>query len=316
MAAVFPWDGRDHEEQAEVRYNAPLRTQNRQLQDENTRLKRLLRENGIAWSDAVASHPGFQSTAAAAKSGRRRSLRLSALDQTFHKLPHLPVEVVLRIMQFALVAKDPILDPFCKLNPEHTTPAEAKRGPQIAINLLATCRDYQAEGTRIFWAENTFTFTTPEALRRFADLQFTFRKDIAHINLRIIARYYDDERRTHRIDNDYHPDLAKSQSLKVVPRTRDPSSMSRPGFVSRILITAASVCHDWAPANIQRSVHMPGLRRSTSWMRCVPHLARRGPSLATLVRDHGCYQDSSLCGWTLSTSPTTSCLCQTLLFMS
>ncbi|KAF3766985.1 hypothetical protein M406DRAFT_355424 [Cryphonectria parasitica EP155] len=230
MAAIFPWDGRDQQDQAEARYNAPLRSHNRQLEDENMRLKRLLREHGIPWSDAVASHPGFQSSAAI--SGRRRSSRLSALDHTSLRLPHLPVEVILRIMQFALLAQEPIIDPLCRLTMEHLTAAELRRAPQTAIGFLATCKTYHFEGTRIFWSRNTFTFTSPEALRRFADLQPQFRNDIRHINLRIVAHYYDDEKRTHRIGADYHPDLNKSQSLKVAYRPRDPASMSRTGFRS------------------------------------------------------------------------------------
>lgn len=226
-AAIFPWDNRDQEEQAELRYNAPLRQQNRQLEDENLRLKRLLREHGIPWNESVATHPGFQSSTT-----RRRSSRLSALDQAAHRLPHLPVEVILRIMEYALTAKDPIIDPLLKLEPENLTVAEAKRGPQIAISLLSTCKAYNVDGKRIFWSGNTFTFTSPESLRRFADLAPQFRAGIHHINLRIVARYYDDEKRPHRLDPDYHPDIQRSQNLRVIQRTREPNSMARAGFVS------------------------------------------------------------------------------------
>lgn len=230
MAAVFPWDRRDQEEQAELRYNAPLRTQNRQLEDENLRLKRLLRDHGIPWNESVASHPGFHPT-----TRRRRSSRLSALDRSTHRLPHLPVEVILRIMEYALITRDPIIDPLSKPDHENLTIAEVKRGPQIAINLLATCKAYNVDGKRIFWSQNTFTFTSPEALHRFADLPFQYRTSIRHITLRIVARYYDDEKRSHRIDPDYHPDILRSQSLRVTQRVRDPNSMARAGFVSRIL---------------------------------------------------------------------------------
>lgn len=227
---VFPWDGRDQEETAEQRYNA--RAQARQLEDENMRLKRLLRENGIPWNDSVAAYAGFPSAAPPHHSRRRRSSRLSALDQGSHRLPHLPVEVVLRIVEYALIADDVIIDPLSKVNPELLTTVEAKRGPQIAIGFLATCKAYHVEGRRIFWARNTFTFTSPESLRRFTDLQYQFRKGIQHVNLRIVARYYDDEKRPHRMESDYHPDITKSQSLKVVHRVKDPASMSRSGFVS------------------------------------------------------------------------------------
>lgn len=143
-----PWDGRDQEEQAELWYNAPLRTKNHELEEENMRLKRLLRENGIPWSPDVAGHSVFQSSGPTHNSSRRRSSRLSA---TQHRFPHLPVEVILRIMHYALVADGPIIDPLSKVDPECLTVMEAKRGPQIAIGFLATCKAYYVEGKRMFW---------------------------------------------------------------------------------------------------------------------------------------------------------------------
>lgn len=233
MDALFPWDGRDQEEQAEIRYNAPLRALNQQLEDENLNLKRLLREAGIPWNTAVASHPDFQlASSANSRTSRRRSSRLSALDHLPHRLPHLPVEVILRIMEYALVAKDPIIDPLSKLNPETLTVAEAKRGPQIAIGLLATCKAYNIEAKRFFWTRNVFTFTSPEALRKFADLQDPIRNTVRHINLRIIARYYDDVQRVHKIEPDYHPSFTLPKTLHVIPRHQEPGSLSRSGFVS------------------------------------------------------------------------------------
>ena len=147
-----PWDGRDQEEQSEILFNAPLRTKNRQLEDENMHLKRLLREHGIPWSDSVAAHPAFRSSNSNSNSGRRRSSRLSAVGQ--HRFPHLPVEVILRILHYALVADGPIIDPLSKLNTEALTSAEAKSGPQIAIGFLATCKAYHVDGKRILWYVN------------------------------------------------------------------------------------------------------------------------------------------------------------------
>lgn len=234
MATIFPWDGRDQEEQAEVRYNAPLRAQKQYLENENMHLKRLLRENGIPWNDQVASHSGFQSASnsqSQSRTSRRRSSRLSALDHGPHKLPYLPVEILLRIVEYSLVAKDPIIDPLSKRTPETLTVLEAKRGPQVAIGFLATCKAFKVEGTRFFWTKNVFTFTSPETLRRFADLDEPLRQTVRHINLRIIARYYDDEQRNHKVD-DYHPSLQGSRSLQVIRRHREPDSLSRSGFVS------------------------------------------------------------------------------------
>lgn len=227
---IVPWDGRDQEEQSEILYNAPLRTKNRQLEDENMHLKRLLREHGIPWSDSVASHHAFRSSDSHPTSRRRRSSRLSAVGQ--HRFPHLPVEVILRILHYALVADGPILDPLSKLNTETLTSAEIKSGPQIAIGFLATCKAYHVDGKRILWTKNKFSFTSPAALRKFSELDFDLRKGIEFINLRIVARYYDDEKRRHRLSQDYHPELTKPQALKVIPRVRDDSSMARKGFHS------------------------------------------------------------------------------------
>lgn len=224
---IVPWDGRDQEEQAELWYNAPLRTKNQQLEDENMRLKRILREHGIPWSSDVAGHTMFQSNNPTSTSNRRRSSRLSA---TQHTVPHLPVEVILRIMHYALISDGPIIDPLSKLDTESLTVSEAKRGPQIAIGFLATNRAYYVEGKNMLWSNNTFVFTSPPSLRKFSELDFQYRKNIEFVTLRIIARYYDDERRRHRISQDYHPEFTKSQSLKVVTRTKDQDSMARKGF--------------------------------------------------------------------------------------
>lgn len=225
MAQIFPWDGRDQEEQAEVRYNAPLRAQNQLLEDENMHLKRLLREAGIPWNDhQVANTSAFQPS-------RRRSSRLSALDHTPQRLPHLPVEVILRIMEYSLFATDPIIDPLSKLANETLTVKEAKRAPQIAIGFLATCKAYSVEGKRFFWTRNVFTFTSPEALRRFADLDEPLRQSVRHINLRVIARFYDDEERAHKVEG-YHNSMRGPKPLPVIQRHKEKDSLSRSGFVS------------------------------------------------------------------------------------
>lgn len=256
---VFPWDGRDQEDQAEVRYNAPLRHEIQHLVNENMHLKRLLREAGIPWSDQVASHSAFQAAPNNhhhTRPFRRRSSRLSALDHVSHKLPYLPVEILLRICQYSLLAKDPIIDPLSKSIPETLTVQEAKRDPQVAIGFLATCRAFHVEGTRFFWTKNVFTFTSPETLRRFADLSEPLRLTVRHIALRIIARYYDDEQRAHKVTSDYHPSFAnKSRPLQVIQRHREPDSLSRPGFVSRQpsfysaavlpLLTSNQRCYAW-----------------------------------------------------------------------
>ncbi|ROW04452.1 hypothetical protein VMCG_05019 [Cytospora schulzeri] len=222
-----PWDGRDQEEQAELWYNDPLRTKNQKLEDENMRLKRLLRENGISWSSNLDGNPVVQSNSPASTSNRRRSSRLSV---TQHRFPHLPVEVILRIMHYALISDSPIIDPLSKLDPQCLTQSEANRGPQIAMGFLSTSKAYYVEGKQLFWSNNHFVFTNPASLRKFSELGSQYRKNIESVTLRIIARYYDDEKRRHRLNQDYHPELTKAQPLKVISRTKDQDSMARKGF--------------------------------------------------------------------------------------
>ncbi|KUI55961.1 hypothetical protein VP1G_03237 [Cytospora mali] len=226
-STIVPWDGRDQDEQAELWYNAPLRTKNQELEDENMRLKRILRENGISWSSKTSAHTGVRSNSPPKTSSHRRSSRLSV---TLHRFPHLPVEVILRIMHYALISDGPIIDPLSKLDHDSLTAAEAKCGPQLAIGFLATSKAYYVEGKQMLWSNNDFVFTSPVSLRKFSELDFQYRKNIEFVTLRIIARYYDDETRRHRFSQDYHPELKKPQKLKVISRTKDQDSMARKGF--------------------------------------------------------------------------------------
>lgn len=263
----FPWDGRDQEEQAEAWYNSPLRVKNRNLEDENMRLKRLLREHGVAWSPSVAAHANFGPASnkgkANAVSTRRTRASITA-DQG--KLPHLPVEVILRILQYSLTSKDAIIDPLSKSKVEHLTQDEKSRGNQVAINFLATCKAFYTEGTRIFWENNTFVFTTPETLRSFADVDAGLRKTVKHINLRIIARYYDDEKRPHKLGSEYHASLKKDVALKITPRVKENQTLARKGFH----------CYTWTQTidflEALRAPFDPKHNKNTSRPRLLPNL--------------------------------------------
>lgn len=303
MEPNHPWDGHDQEDQAEARYNVPLHAQNQLLETENLRLKRLLREAGIPWNDRVASHPGFQpSVNAVSSSGSgsqpslnsrttvRRSSRLSAVEHVSHSLPHLPVEVILRIMEYALYSAEPIIDPLCKLTNETLTVAEAKRGPQIAFGFLATCKAYRVEGKRFFWTRNIFTFTSPEALRRFADLDESLRQSVRRINLRVIARYYDDEERDHKVTN-YHSCFKKAQSLPIIRRHKEANRLARSGFVScsshfvyssyGIMLPCKVSCLLVTGLLIRNSAPTLGLKSLTFSMPCVLRLTRPDPRVVS-----------------------------------
>ncbi|KAG6109738.1 hypothetical protein E4U14_003111 [Claviceps sp. LM454 group G7] len=187
---------RDREDQAKASYNHPLRQSNHVLSEENMRLKRILRENGISWSPISRAH--MQQTSTPARRGTRNSRRLDGLD-----LPRLPTAVMSRIVKCALQSPHPIIDPLSRTVREHLTGPERSRGNQIAIHILATCRALHEEGTRYLWESNTFVFTTPEALRHFAELSPEHRNKITSVNLRVIARYYDDRQRSYKLEEDF-----------------------------------------------------------------------------------------------------------------
>ncbi|KAH6607707.1 hypothetical protein Trco_004020 [Trichoderma cornu-damae] len=219
---VFPWECRDKEDQAWIAYQDPLRRTNQMLVEENMRLKRILRENGISWSPLAQAHLNQNDPT-------RRKTRSSGTGPDGSVSPLLPIEVLLRILKFAMKSEHPIIDPLSALTPENLTNEEKKRGNQIAIHFLATCKAMHAEGTRLLWESNHFVFTTPQALRNFGELSFQYRHKILHVNLRVIARYYDDQRRRHKLGHCYHPDLKKDQPLKIYMRPKE-SPLVRGGF--------------------------------------------------------------------------------------
>ncbi|KAH7031629.1 uncharacterized protein B0I36DRAFT_324335 [Microdochium trichocladiopsis] len=217
------WECRDGADQAEAYYNQPLRAKNRELLDENLALKRLLRENGISWQNPSAKALRRRA------STRLRSLGSSATPAPQRPLPHLPVEVHLKILYFALTSDHPIINPLCKSKPEHLTTQERTRPNQIAIHFLATCRAYHEEGARILWTNNHFLFTTPLAVKDFAEVPAQFRREIKDVTLRVVAKYYDDEDRTHRLPTTYHPDFKKPHKLRIHMRPKE-RTMARRGF--------------------------------------------------------------------------------------
>lgn len=181
-------------------------------------LKRLLRENGISW----------QTRPKCTKASSSRVTRSSA-RAVCRPLPHIPVEIQLRIMSFALTSPHPIVDPLCRSKPENLLPREKSKTNQIAIHFLATCKAYHVEGTRYLWANNSFVFTTPEALRNFSEVPLKIRRNIKEVNFRIIAKFYDDEERVHKINRHHHPDLKKPVTLIVHRRAKE-NTLARRGF--------------------------------------------------------------------------------------
>lgn len=141
------------------------------------------------------------------------------------------MEVILRILKFALTSPYPIIDPLSALTTTNLVDAERSRGNQVAIHFLSTCRSLHEEGTKIFWNSNTFVFTTPQAVRNFAELSPGYRSNISHVTFRVIARYYDDQFRKQKLDRFYHRSLKKDIRLKVHQRPRE-IPLIRGGFRS------------------------------------------------------------------------------------
>jgi len=131
-----------------------------------------------------------------------------------------------------MISEYPIIDPLSKkTSPFNMTRLEAKRkkSSQIAIGFLATCKAFNFEGSRILWANNTFVFTTHVALRNFSNLSLKYRQGIKRVTLRIIAQFYDDQKRNHILSQEYHPEMKKDLQLRVQQRPKE-DDFTRRGF--------------------------------------------------------------------------------------
>jgi hypothetical protein len=93
------------------------------------RLKRILRDNGISWSPIAQSHMQQSNPL-------KRKTRSSMTAQELGH-PYLPMEVILRILKFAMKSSEPIVDPLSPLTPGNLSDKEKTQGNQIAITLLS-----------------------------------------------------------------------------------------------------------------------------------------------------------------------------------
>lgn len=259
----MPWECRDKDDQAEALYNAPLRRSNRALAQDNLRLKKLLRQHNIPWSSISQAH------LSAIEPGRRKT-RSSNVGSDTAGL-RLPTEVLLRILKFAMTSPYPIVDPLSPLTPEDISDREMERGNQISIHFLATCSAMHTEGTKYLWESNRFVFTSPQTLRNFGELNARFRHPIQSITLRVIAKYYDDQRRRHKLSASYHADLKdKDQPLRVHMRPHE-SLLVRGGFRcytwSQIVDFLAALRAPFDPTNRDKSKKRPTLLPNLTTLR-------------------------------------------------
>lgn len=249
------WEVRDQVDQAEEYYNHPLRVQNRELQDENFVLKTLLRENNISWPSRYASPPNPRLA---------RQLRSSFSTAS---MPYLPAELMLKILSYALTSPYPIVDPLCPTKRENLTAVEKSRGHQIAIHFLVSCKAYHAEGTRFLWSNNTFLFTSVQALKAFSEVDLVYRRQVHEATLRIIAKFYDDEQpsRPRRLPSGYHHSVPGRPHLRVHKRAKEPT-LARRGFRAYSWYQLVDFLESLLPP------HMPSHDPARARTRLLPHL--------------------------------------------
>lgn len=148
-------------------------------------------------------------------------------------MPYLPAELMLKILSYAMTSPSPIIDPLCAIKRENLTMAERTRGHQIAIHFLVTCKAYHAEGTKFLWTNNTFLFTSVQALKLFSEVDLLYRGQVHEATLRIIARYYDDDAPPagRRLPSGYHHSFHPNNPppLRVHKRAKEPT-LARRGF--------------------------------------------------------------------------------------
>lgn len=104
-----------------------------ELLKENERLKALLMENGISW---VPGKPMEQFI-------HKMKTRKSSAVESDNQLPHLPVEIQLRILGFAMRVSFPIIDPFSKPRYEHLTKDERAQRKEYPV------REYTIPNTNL-----------------------------------------------------------------------------------------------------------------------------------------------------------------------
>jgi hypothetical protein len=200
------------------------------------------------------------------------------------------MEVQLRVLHYALTSKDPIIDPLSKIRLENITAVEKTiRENQLAIGLLATCKAFQTEGSRILWGNNDFVFTSHTALRNFAKLDIKYREGVKAINLRIIAKYYDDQTplRSRKVDQWHHPSLKKDMALKVHIRPRE-NNLARKGF--RVYAWAQVI--DFL--NALGPPHQPGYDKSKSRPRLLPNLDTMRIDFVNFFEEYTPYSEGDL----------------------
>ncbi len=180
-------------------YYSALEEEKKRNIDEIERLRAILEKNNISSARELSKNTIVQRT--------RRSTRLSR--ETDKALPHLPTEILLRILSFSVRSSTPIIDPFYKPSKVNLTRDERCQRKNFSISMLSTCKPLSIEGVKLLFSNNEFIFTQAAAIAKFATFPLELRETVKHITLRVVGCYYDDRaaKRDLTDNTGYHVDI-------------------------------------------------------------------------------------------------------------
>ena len=146
------------------------------------------------------------------------------------RTPSIPVELLLKIMRFALTSEFPLIDPLAPTEPDNWTIEERGRLPQVAFGLLFASKMCYTEGIKILYRENRITFTNVAAARSLARLDEETLQDIRQLTLRITAQYYESaplDRTSSQLGEmylpmGYHPETVVNMKIACNPWQKRP----------------------------------------------------------------------------------------------
>jgi hypothetical protein len=217
-------EGDGYDQTAVEMQNADLIRDNAKANEEIQRLRDLLSGNDISWTKPQSKQPASRISKPAAKrpagaklfestrtlrTRRGSAIRRATLQDGVKTV--LPIEIVLRILRYAVTSPVPIIDPFFKLRKGNCTREEIASRKHISINFLAASKFLNAEGIKLLVTCNDFVFTQVAAVQKFQKVPFHLRATIKNVVFRVVGQYYDDEPRKQDMSGlaPYHPMVAK-----------------------------------------------------------------------------------------------------------
>ncbi|KAK0129231.1 hypothetical protein ONS95_001166 [Cadophora gregata] len=191
-----------------IQYDALLSESERNA-NEVKRLKALLRQHNIEFDTCLPVSIKYVS-----KNGAPQ-------EPDNGRKPRLPIEILLRILGFALTSPVPIIDPFYKMRVQNVTKAERLSRQHINVQCLGVSQVCKTEGMRILLEQNDFVFTQAAAVESFAKISPELRSTIKHVTFRVVGRYYNDEARKADLSGGgvYHDSIPKFL-VPVLPRPK------------------------------------------------------------------------------------------------